>query len=80
MRSETIPDVIGIREASFTWANDAHELQGFQNGRNKFALHIENDLIFQKGRINVILGPTASGKTSILMALLGKNAMECVLL
>jgi ABC-type transport system involved in cytochrome c biogenesis ATPase subunit len=40
-------------------------------GRN-FLLHIETDVTFKRGAINLILGPTGSGKTSMLLALLGK--------
>ncbi|KAI0918391.1 hypothetical protein AcV5_002391 [Taiwanofungus camphoratus] len=65
-------DVIGIREAAFTWDNntDGSVTPGRQ-GR-KFTLRIENELVFERGHINLIVGPTGSGKTSLLMALLGE--------
>jgi hypothetical protein len=40
----------------------------------EFRLHVDEDLVFHKGKINlrVIVGPTGSGGTSMLMALLGE--------
>lgn len=35
-------------------------------------LHVEEELVFKRGKINMIIGPTGSGKTSLLMALLGE--------
>lgn len=35
-------------------------------------LRIVNKLSFKKGCLNLITGPTGSGKTSLLVALLGK--------
>lgn len=40
--------------------------------RRNFTLQIRGDLRFQQGGINLIVGPTGSGKTSILLALLGE--------
>ncbi|KAJ7576855.1 multidrug resistance-associated ABC transporter [Mycena floridula] len=54
---------IGFHNAIFTWAAD-------QSAR-QFILRID-DLIFRPGVINIITGPTGSGKTSILFALLGE--------
>lgn len=66
------PNVIGIREAAFTWSkeNDGTMTPG-KNNRN-FTLRIENELDFKRGAFNLIVGPTGSGKTSLLMALLGE--------
>ncbi|KAL0950645.1 hypothetical protein HGRIS_007433 [Hohenbuehelia grisea] len=38
----------------------------------QFILRIEDELLFQKEGFNLIVGPTGSGKTSLLMALLGE--------
>lgn len=38
--------------------------------RAVFRLRIDEEVIFKKGAFNLIVGPTGSGKTSILMALL----------
>ncbi len=35
-------------------------------------LRIEDEVIFQRGKLNLIVGPTGAGKTSLLMALLGE--------
>ncbi|KAJ7868848.1 P-loop containing nucleoside triphosphate hydrolase protein, partial [Mycena leptocephala] len=65
------PDLIGFHDARFTWSetSDADDVST-PDGRN-FVLHID-DLVFQRGCLNLILGPTGAGKTSILMALLGE--------
>ncbi|TBU53541.1 hypothetical protein BD310DRAFT_937787 [Dichomitus squalens] len=68
-------DVIGIRGASFTWSkdNDGSKTPGTPGpNRRNFTLRIEDEVTFRRGRINLILGPTGSGKTSLLMALLGE--------
>lgn len=77
--SDTVPqpeeraDVIGIRHAFFTWSKDAtpsHTSVGAR--RRRFVLSVDDELLFQSGKINLVVGPTGSGKTSLLMALLGK--------
>ncbi|KAJ7750388.1 hypothetical protein DFH07DRAFT_1062096 [Mycena maculata] len=62
------PDVIGFHKCCFTWSTTS-DLSA-PDGRN-FVLRI-NDLIFRRGGLNIILGQTGSGKSSILMALLGE--------
>ncbi|KAJ7612577.1 P-loop containing nucleoside triphosphate hydrolase protein, partial [Roridomyces roridus] len=56
---------IGFRNATFTWSK---EIDGTRN----FRLTIKGKVIFQRGRVNLVIGPTGSGKTSLLMALLGE--------
>lgn len=41
-------------------------------GRASFRLRVEDSLVFARGKVNLIVGPTGSGKTSLLMALLGE--------
>ncbi|KAL0950661.1 hypothetical protein HGRIS_007447 [Hohenbuehelia grisea] len=41
------------------------------SGRN-FVLRIDGELLFRQGHVNLVVGPTGSGKTSLLMALLGE--------
>ncbi|GBE88702.1 ATP-binding cassette transporter abc4 [Sparassis crispa] len=65
-------DVIGIRNASFTWANSNDGTLTPGPRRRNFVLHIDDELTFKRGHINLIIGPTGSGKTSVLMALLGE--------
>ena len=35
-------------------------------------LTIDDEVVFKRGKINLIIGPTGAGKTSLLMALLGE--------
>ncbi|GLB36501.1 putative atp-binding cassette [Lyophyllum shimeji] len=63
-------DVIGFHDATFSWSSDADG--SFTPSKCKFTLRIEGDLLFKRGQINLIIGPTGSGKTSLLMALLGE--------
>ena len=73
--AEVEPDVIGIREAAFTWSadNDGTRTPGTPGtNRRNFTLRIDEELKFRRGVINLIVGPTGSGKTSLLMALLGE--------
>ena len=60
---------IGFRNATFAWSCDTGG--SFTPLKRNFTLHIEGELLFARGYINVIAGPTGSGKTSLLMALLG---------
>lgn len=72
-QSSVVPgDVVGIREADFTWSSEQDGIPSSGMRRRKFVLHIADELIFERGCINLILGPTGSGKTSLLMALLGE--------
>ncbi|KAI0357911.1 P-loop containing nucleoside triphosphate hydrolase protein [Trametes cingulata] len=65
--------VIGIRHASFTWSKDASPSQTPGGTRKRaFVLHIDEEVVFERGKVNLIIGPTGSGKTSLLMALLGE--------
>ncbi|KAI0711030.1 hypothetical protein C8T65DRAFT_739602 [Cerioporus squamosus] len=65
-------DVIGIRAASFTWSNENDGSLTPGPSRRNFTLRIEDEVVFRRGRFNLIVGPTGSGKTSLLMALLGE--------
>ncbi|THH29810.1 hypothetical protein EUX98_g4362 [Antrodiella citrinella] len=60
-------DVIGIRAASFTWTA---ETPG--SNRRNFTLNIEDEVFFKRDCINLVIGQTGCGKTSLLMALLGE--------
>ncbi|KAH8986104.1 hypothetical protein EDB92DRAFT_1818416 [Lactarius akahatsu] len=64
-------DVIGFQNASFTWSND--DANGtLTPSRRRFTLRVQGELLFKRGCFNLIVGPTGSGKTSLLMALLGE--------
>jgi predicted GTPase len=64
------PDAIGFRNATFTWTgSDPTKEQGVS--QRLYRLQIEGELFFEHGHLNLIIGPTGCGKTSMLMALLG---------
>jgi ABC-type multidrug transport system fused ATPase/permease subunit len=60
--------VIGFRNATFIWGSKTTVAD---DGSMAFRL-LDLDIDFKLGKLNVITGPTGSGKTSILMALLGE--------
>ncbi|PCH35071.1 hypothetical protein WOLCODRAFT_145639 [Wolfiporia cocos MD-104 SS10] len=62
-------DIIGFKDTSFTWANNNDGT--LTPRRRNFTLRIEGELFFKRGCVNLVVGPTGSGKTSLLMALLG---------
>lgn len=61
---------IGFNESSFTWSADVDGT--LTPSKRKYLLKIERELVFKPNCLNLIVGPTGSGKTSILMALLGE--------
>ncbi|KAI5122640.1 hypothetical protein M0805_008724 [Coniferiporia weirii] len=68
-------DIIGFNDCSFSWdsfANEGSYLSRRPNTRKQFKLRFDGEVTFKRGHINLIVGPTASGKTSVLMALLGE--------
>ncbi|KAJ8594877.1 hypothetical protein M405DRAFT_759938 [Rhizopogon salebrosus TDB-379] len=67
--SEEESELIGFRDAVFSWSNESGALTP---SKRKFRLRIDGEVYFQPGRINLVIGPTGSGKTSVLMALLGE--------
>lgn len=64
--------VIGFQNASFTWSNDDVNDGVLTPSRHRFTLRVDGELLFKRGCFNLIIGPTGSGKTSLLMALLGE--------
>ena len=63
---------IGIKKASFTWSKAGAAEGALTPSSRNFTLHVSNELVFRRGAINLIAGPTGCGKTSLLMALLGE--------
>ncbi|KAG1889339.1 hypothetical protein F4604DRAFT_1711826 [Suillus subluteus] len=70
VQSEEESDLIGFRDAVFAWSNESHG--SLTPSKRKFRLRIDGEIYFQHGCINLVVGPTGSGKTSMLMALLGE--------
>ncbi|KAM7206534.1 ATP-dependent bile acid permease [Naviculisporaceae sp. PSN 640] len=63
--------IIGFKDATFIWGSKNAVAE---DGSQAFRL-LDLDLLFKIGKLNVITGPTGSGKTSMLMALLGEMTM-----
>lgn len=57
-------DIIGFNSAAFSWQRDAIGDDDGTLSSAFFTLRIENELVFKKGRINLITGPTGSGLSS----------------
>ncbi|KAJ7497652.1 hypothetical protein FB451DRAFT_240230 [Mycena latifolia] len=64
-------DVIGFRDATFAWSDEETDGTLTPSSR-RFLLTVEGEVFFKPGCINLVVGPTGSGKTSLLMALLGE--------
>jgi ABC-type multidrug transport system fused ATPase/permease subunit len=63
--------MIGFKSATFSWAGRD---EVFEAGNGAFRL-MDMDVKFEIGKLNIIAGPTGSGKTSLLMALLGEMTL-----
>ena len=72
IRPDIDPEIIGFREASFTWSATSDGIVTPGPSRRNFTFRVEDELVFKRGHINLIVGPTGSGKTSLLMALLSE--------
>ncbi|KIJ48474.1 hypothetical protein M422DRAFT_247819 [Sphaerobolus stellatus SS14] len=67
--SQETSDDIGFRSARFSWSVEP-DSGAVTPSKRRFRLNIEDELLFKRGKVNLIVGPTGSGKTSMLMALL----------
>ncbi|KAJ3564413.1 hypothetical protein NP233_g8310 [Leucocoprinus birnbaumii] len=61
---------IGFNDATFTWSIDTDG--ALTPSKRKYLLKIDGELLFKRNALNLIVGPTGSGKTSMLMALLNE--------
>jgi ABC-type multidrug transport system fused ATPase/permease subunit len=57
---------LGLGHATFSWTKNLHD------PKRTFQLSIDEDIHFKQGALNLIVGPTGCGKTSLIMALLGE--------
>ncbi|KAF9233710.1 hypothetical protein BU15DRAFT_90237 [Melanogaster broomeanus] len=65
-------DLVGFRDATFAWSKEGAMHGTHTPSKRGFTLKVDGELYFKPGSINLIIGPTSSGKTSMLMALLGE--------
>ncbi|KAJ6521925.1 P-loop containing nucleoside triphosphate hydrolase protein [Mycena vulgaris] len=68
---EPASDAVGFRDATFAWSSEETDGTLMPSSR-RFLLKVEGELFFKPGCVNLVVGPTGSGKTSLLMALLGE--------
>jgi ABC-type multidrug transport system fused ATPase/permease subunit len=66
---------IGFKDVTFTWSKESTPENDALSSMQKFRLSFDEELKFFKGKINLVVGPTGSGKTSLLMSLLGECPM-----
>ena len=63
--------MIGFKSATFSWGGKEASSEEISTAFRLMDLNIK----FEIGKLNIIAGPTGSGKTSLLMALLGEMTM-----
>ncbi|KAF8310652.1 P-loop containing nucleoside triphosphate hydrolase protein, partial [Clavulina sp. PMI_390] len=63
---------IGFKNAHFTWSASSPRSGSVTPSRREFTLRADEEIVFTPGYLNLITGPTASGKSSLLLALLGE--------
>lgn len=65
-------DAVGFKDTRFGWSSEAEDVGSLTAPTRTFCLRIQGELRFRRGGINLVIGPTGCGKTSLLMALLGE--------
>ena len=61
---------MGIRDTTFAWSEHGLESPETTPTTRSFRLRID-EVTFEQGSVNLVIGPTGSGKTALLLALLG---------
>ena len=70
------PPKIGLENATLSWGSSDKKDEDDETTENSESFRlIDVNLDFKLGKLNVIAGPTGSGKTSLLMALLGEMSL-----
>ncbi|KAF7967145.1 hypothetical protein HWV62_35674 [Athelia sp. TMB] len=64
-------EVVGFFNATFSWSGSSSD-GTLTPSRRQFLLQLDGRVIFKRDAFNMVVGPTGSGKTSLLMALLGE--------
>lgn len=52
---EAASQEIGFRDAMFTWSNDDNTDGSVTPSRHRFTLRIDDELLFKRGRINLVV-------------------------
>jgi ABC-type multidrug transport system fused ATPase/permease subunit len=69
--------LIGFQKATLSWSNSyASQNGGFESSPTRRFILREISIEFKKDALNVICGPSGSGKSSLLLALLGEMHLE----
>jgi ABC-type multidrug transport system fused ATPase/permease subunit len=68
-------EFIGFKDATFSWASKTSADQADQQGSNESFRLLDLDVEFPIGKLSIVVGPTGSGKTSLLLALLGEMTL-----
>ncbi|KLO18951.1 P-loop containing nucleoside triphosphate hydrolase protein [Schizopora paradoxa] len=77
--SEVGESEIGFNACSFSWDDFSNVgSNGPAHSKRRFELKFDSKVVFKPGCINLVTGPTGSGKTAILMALLGEMYYKAV--
>lgn len=69
------PPSVGFVHASLTWALEKYKSESQDEEHTPFQLQ-DIDIQFRQGALNIICGPSGSGKSSLLLALLGEMQLE----
>ncbi|KAF7978930.1 hypothetical protein HWV62_44135 [Athelia sp. TMB] len=64
-------EIIGFLDATFSWSGSSPDGM-VTPSRRQFLLQLDGKVLFKRNTFNMVIGPTGSGKTSLLMALLGE--------